>query len=103
MAPALVDTTCIVVIPQWNVQKDERCLVSDSLAECLEQLFPGGIEGKYACWVKLIFAVGGITAARALQPGGLPPLFNRKKSAPKSAQQPAARNPNELTSLTPDA
>lgn len=102
ITPGVVDVACIVVLPQWKIEKDERGLVSESLSECLEQVFPGGLDGKYACWIKLIFAVGGIAAARAMQPGGMPPLFQNKPKA-RSAPAPAARDPDTLTSLTPDA
>jgi hypothetical protein len=86
---------CAVVLPAWRIQPAEQRPVSEALAECLEQVFPGGIEGKYACWVRLLVACGAITVSRVATNGGrLPPLFLAK------ASPPAARDPATITSLT---
>lgn len=75
LTPALTDITCAVVFPAWEITPDERGEISPALAECMEQLFPGGIEGRYACWVRLIAACGAITVSRVYKHGRIPPLF----------------------------
>lgn len=104
LTPPAVEVICGVVLPAWKIRLEEQRPVSEALAECLEQVFPGGIEGQYACWVRLVFACGAITVARVAQNGGhLPPLFvESTKSTPKSnvAAGPA-HDPMNLTSLTP--
>jgi hypothetical protein len=97
LTPPTVEVLCAVVLPAWQIQPAEQRPVSEALAECLEQVFPGGIEGKYACWVRLIVACGAITVSRvATNNGRLPPLFLPKASKPA----PAPRDPNTITSLT---
>jgi hypothetical protein len=105
LTPPLVEVVCGVVLPAWEIRKeDEQGPISEALAECLEQLFPGGIEGQYACWVRLVFACGAITVSRVAQHGRLPPLFLPKakstKPAPSAPTPPPAPAPNFATSLT---
>jgi len=101
LTPPLVKVTCAVVLPAWQIRDDEQTEVSEALGQCLEQLFPGGIEGKYACWVRLVFCCGAITVSRVQQHGRLPPLFLPKASAAKPAAQPTPpRDPMTITSLT---
>ena len=98
LTPPTVEVLCAVVLPAWQIQPTEQRPVAEALAECLEQVFPGGIEGKYACWVRLIVACGAITVSRvATNNGKLPPLFVAK-ALPKPA--PAPRDPQTITSLT---
>lgn len=95
LTPPTVEVLCAVVLPAWRIQPAEQRPVSEALAECLEQVFPGGIEGKYACWVRLLVACGAITVSRVATNGGrLPPLFLVK------ASPPAPRDPATITSLT---
>lgn len=65
---------CIGVFPQWGITDAERTEFGEALGQCLDQIFPGGLNGKYACWVRLIAAGGGIVAVRYLQAGTLPPI-----------------------------
>jgi hypothetical protein len=107
LTPPAVEVICAVVLPAWQIQTAEQRPVSEALAECLEQVFPGGIEGRYACWVRLIFACGAITVSRVAQNGGkLPPLFLPKSNPPPTppahtngAAGPP-RDPMSVTSLT---
>lgn len=84
----LIPTVSIVILPQWNLTEPERSEVQVSLTQCLDQAFPGGMSGPYACWCRLILACGGIAASRYIQHGALPPL------GPKSEQEkPGASGP----------
>jgi hypothetical protein len=97
LTPPTVEVLCAVVLPAWKIQPAEQRPVSEALAECLEQVFPGGIEGKYACWVRLLVACGAITVSRvATNNGRLPPRFVQTAKPPA----PAPRDPQTITSLT---
>jgi hypothetical protein len=110
LTPPVVEVICATVLPAWQIRKDdEQRPIAEALAECLDQVFPGGIEGKYACWVRLVFACGAITVSRVAQNGGrLPPLFLKStqpapKPTPPAASNGAAgppRDPLTITSLT---
>jgi hypothetical protein len=96
LTPHLVTATCGIVLPRWEIPTSDQAEIADSLGLCLDQLFPGGIEGKYACWVRLIVACGGITIATAQRHGGkLPPLW---AAAPPKPVPPV--DPLHVTSLT---
>jgi hypothetical protein len=99
-----VEVLCGVVLPAWEIRKeDEQPAISEALAECMEQLFPGGVDGKYACWVRLIVTCGAITVGRVAANGGrLPPLFVPKsKKSTSGPTAPAPKpDPMTLTSLT---
>lgn len=97
ITPSVVTVVSGVVLPQWDIKANEQTEVSTALAQCMDQVFPGGLDGKYACWVRLVMACGAITVSRAMQPGGLPPLFNNKRRAAAPASTPA--DPLTLTSL----
>lgn len=73
----------IGLVPQWNITDQESAAFSESLGTCLDQLFPGGPTGKYACWVRLFGTCSGIALGRYLANGALPPL------GPKRADEPA--------------
>lgn len=108
LTPPAVEVICGVVLPAWEIRAEEQRPVSEALAECLEQVFPGGIEGKYACWVRLLVCCGAITVARVATNGGkLPPLFLPKGAkkptpapTPPAPAAPFARDPMGVTSLT---
>lgn len=87
----------LVLLPQWELTEAERKELAESLGQCLDQLFPGGLDGKYACWVRLVVTCGGIAAGRVMQHGRLPgfgpkPLPKVEKASDASGQQssPAA-------------
>jgi len=64
----------VSVFPQWQLQPAELDGFGKALAGCLEQLFPGGMGGRYACWFRLVAITGGIIVTRKLQHGELPGL-----------------------------
>ena len=82
----------IAVFPQWNISEDEAREFSEALGQCLDQVFPGGLAGPYACWVRLMACTGGIVAMRVIQHGKLPPIGPRRASNEKTADaaSPAA-------------
>jgi hypothetical protein len=88
-----------VVFPAWEIHPQEQQPIAEALAECLAQTFPDGIASRYECWVKLAAACGAVAASRAAQPGGLPPLFRRKREPAPPAEK--VRDPMTLTTLTP--
>ena len=64
-----------VVLPQWGIADEYREEWNSALAQCLAQLFPDGINGKYACWFRLLACSGVIVVnAIATNGGSLPPL-----------------------------
>jgi hypothetical protein len=75
-------TTAIVVagiLPQWDISAAEQEGFTAALSECLAQLFPDGINGRYACWFRLLAVTGGAVAVRAMSNGGkLPPIGPRR-------------------------
>lgn len=74
----------IGVFPQWNISDGEAKEFADSLGQCLDQLFPGGMGGKYACYARFIACCGGIAALRAIQnQGKLPPIGPKRIEKPK--------------------
>jgi len=79
----------IAVFPQWQITDPEAKEFADSLGICLDQLFPGGLEGRYACYVRLLTCCGGIVAMRAIQFGKIPPLGPKRAEKAKDGK-PAA-------------
>lgn len=89
----VVRLTTVFVFPQWHIQPEEQHEFTEALSECLEQIAPGGLAGKYACWVRLTLCTGMICVVRAAQNGGkLPPLGQPK---PKSAAAESTEPPKE--------
>lgn len=101
LTPPLVKITCGVVLPAWQINNVEQGEISEALGQCLEQMFPGGVNGKYACWVRLVFCCGAITVSRVQQHGRLPPLFlPTVQPAKPTPPAPANVDPLTVTSLT---
>lgn len=95
LTPGLVTVTCGIVLPQWQVPANEQIEVAAALGECMEQLFPGGIEGRYACWVRLVFACGAVSISAVNRHGGrLPPLFMKPAKPPPSTSSSAPIAPD---------
>lgn len=86
----LTNLVVIVVLPQWNITGDEAKAFSESLGRCLDQAFPGGPAGKYACWYRLLMCSTGIIAGRIIQHGALPPLWPKK--ADEDAKPTSTKN-----------
>lgn len=80
----------LFVFPQWNLSEAERAEFEQSLTLCMDQLFPGGAAGKYACYVRLLAVTGGVAASRYLMHGKLPPLGPKRAEQEKPDAQPAA-------------
>lgn len=80
----------IAIFPQWEISDDEAREFSESLGQCLDQVFPGGLAGPYACWCRLFFCAGGIVAGRVIKHGKLPPLGPRRAEQPKQTTADAA-------------
>lgn len=80
-----------LVLPQWHVSNEEQGEWTEALGQCCDQLFPGGPEGKYACWVRLIMGSAAIIGVRAVQNGGkLPPLGPKRVLPEKPASDTSA-------------
>jgi hypothetical protein len=77
-----IKLTELIVLPQWGITHEEHTELTESLSMCLAQLFPDGVNGKYACWFRLIACGGLIVVSRAVQNGGKLPGIGPKKSDP---------------------
>lgn len=73
------------VLPQWGITDEFRKEWTEASAECLAQLFPDGVGGKYACWFRLIACTGIIAANGIAKNGGKIPGIG-----PKRAEQTTA-------------
>jgi hypothetical protein len=104
LTPPTVQVLACVVFPAWQIRPEEQTEISGALAECLEQVFPGGLGGRYACWIRLLVACGAITVSRVAMNGGkLPPLFlPADKAAVRAGSEPAAPASREPAPLRPE-
>jgi hypothetical protein len=89
IAGGVVPLTANLILPQWDLTDAEQREVAEALSCCLAQLFPDGLEGKYACWFRLVAAAGGIVVTRYVQGGGTLPGIGPPK--PKAAEKPAPK------------
>jgi len=80
----------VIVLPQWGITTEEHTELTGSLSMCLAQLFPDGINGKYACWFRLIACSGLIVVTRAAQNGGKLPGIGPKKAEPPALEHGTA-------------
>jgi len=79
------------VLPQWGIQDQYRDEFTAATAQCLAQLFPDGINGKYACWFRLLAASGFIVVNAIGQNGGkLPPIGPKKEPTAPAPEHGAA-------------
>jgi len=74
-----IKLTELVLLPQWGITTDEHTELTESLSMCLAQLFPDGVNGKYACWFRLIACSGFIVTSRVVQNGGKLPGIGPKR------------------------
>ena len=87
----LVPTVRLIVFAQWNIAPNLQEEFIASLSQSLDVLFPGGLEGKYAPFVRLLACSAGITfAAYAANGNTLPPLGLKKPDAKPEAAATAA-------------
>jgi len=63
------------LLPQWGIADEYRDEWNAALAQCLTQLFPDGINGKYACWFRLLACSGVIVVNAIATNGGTLPGF----------------------------
>lgn len=88
--PGAVSVIAAVVLPQWQLTKDEQRELASSLGQCLAQLFPDGLNGRYACWFRLIACAGGIAVTRYAANGmQLPPFGPKLPKAPDDGKTAA--------------
>lgn len=81
------------VLPQWGITDEFRKEWTEASAECLAQLFPDGVGGKYACWFRLIACTGIIAVNGIAQNGGKLPGIGPKKSPDLAAPEHGAASP----------
>lgn len=67
------------VMPQWGITDEVRVEMTEASAECMAQLFPDGMGGKYACWFRLLACSGIIVVNGIAGNGGKLPGFGPKK------------------------
>ncbi len=67
-----------VALPQWNLTDDEKNELTKSTAHILEDLFPGGLSGRYAPYLRLIVVSGVIVITRAKEHDGKLPGLGPK-------------------------
>jgi hypothetical protein len=79
------------VLPQWGIADEYRDEFTAATAECLAQLFPDGLNGKYACWFRLLGCTGFIVVNGIAQNGGkLPGIGPKKAPEPDTPEHGAA-------------
>jgi len=66
------------VMPQWGITDEVRTELTEASAECMAQLFPDGMGGKYACWFRLVACCGIIVVGGIANNGGKMPGFGPK-------------------------
>jgi len=71
------------VLPQWGITDEFREEWNTALAQCLTQLFPDGINGKYACWFRLLACSGVIVVNALATNGGKLPGLGPKRPDPE--------------------
>lgn len=81
----------LAVFPQWDLQDAECAEFAGALGQCLDQVFPGGVTGPYACWVRLVASCGLIVGARYMTLGKLPPLGPKRADTSKDDTRQANR------------
>lgn len=64
----------IALFSRWGIRPEEETEFVESGAQCLDLCFPGGLDGKYGCFVRLISCCTSIAGMRYLQHGELPPI-----------------------------
>ena len=75
------------VLPQWGITDEYRDEFAEATAQCLAQLFPDGINGKYACWFRLLAVSGVITVSAIAQNEGKLPGIGPKVEKVKTGAE----------------
>lgn len=81
-----VNVVAKVALPQWNLTDEEKHELTKSTAHILQDLFPGGLSGRYAPYLRLITVAGVIVITRHKEHGGKLPGLGPKKEEPVSTQ-----------------
>lgn len=79
----VVGMTSAAVLPQWELSEEEKGEFSESLSLCFAALFPDGLDGKYACWFRLVAVTGVVIVDRAAKHGGKLPGIGPKRPDPE--------------------
>lgn len=84
-----------IIFAQWRMHEVQFEEWKASLVVCLDQTFPGGMTGPYACWVRLATASAGIVVVNYVTNGNqLPPLgLPRAAKTEKAADTGTAASP----------
>jgi hypothetical protein len=91
LVQALTPTLRITLLPQWNITPELQTEFMDSLSASLDLLFPGGLDGKYAPFARLLAVSAGIVVVNYTANGGkLPPLGPKKADDTKPAAATAS-------------
>lgn len=75
-----------IVLPQWNLTDDEKHELTKSTAHILQDLFPGGLSGRFAPYLRLITVSGIIIISRHKEHGGKFPGIGPKREEVVSTQ-----------------
>jgi len=78
------------VLPQWGITDEFRQEWTAATAECLAQLFPDGMGGKYACWFRLLACSSVIVATGIAKNDGKLPGLGPKKEEPSALEHGSA-------------
>jgi hypothetical protein len=81
-----VNLVAKIALPQWNLTDDEKNELTKSTAHILEDLFPGGLAGRYAPYLRLITVTGFIVVTRHKEHGGKLPGLGPKREEVVSQQ-----------------
>jgi len=80
MIPGLTTMLAMLVFPQWGFVEEEQKAFSTAAADVLEHAFPGGMGGRYGCYVRLMMVTAGVTLARFdADTGKFPPIGPRRE------------------------
>ncbi len=103
----------ITLLQQWQLSQEEQSELGKHLGACMDQLMPGGLAGKYACWANLLMCCAGVVVSRSMQNGGkLPGLGPKAKrvvepaavaTAPSAPATPTAAPPSAPSAPKTDA
>lgn len=89
----MTPTVRMTIFAQWQIAPDMQAEFVASLSQSLDLLFPGGMDGKYAPFVRLLACCAGIAFMNYTPADGLKPLGLKKpddKKPDAGAQKQAA-------------
>lgn len=87
VTPGIVVAADLLLLPQWNLQQQEKDELSGAIAGVLDQLFPGGMsDARWAPYFRLVaisVAVG--VSRRDPETGKFPPLGPKRVAIPNES------------------